>query len=240
MPRSDSPGRTPANRLLAVLPPRVFSHLRSCCEPVPLRFRDILQEPQRPIPYVYFPSSGVVSVVIPLDGMGDGVEVGLVGREGLIGLPVLLGADSTPARWVVQVPGEALRIAAEEFRDHVVRRSLRDLLLLYTNAFMAQVSQSVACNAMHPVEERLCRWLLTVHTRVDADQFPLTHEFLGAMLGVRRASVTEAARGLQEAGLIRYARGRLEVLDRAGLESAACGCHRAVQAELDRLPGSGA
>ncbi len=239
MPRSDAPGRTPANRLLAALPRRAYRRLLPRLEPVSLLFRAVLQEPSRPIPFVYFPSSGVVSVVIPPDGVGDGVEVGLVGREGVIGLPVFLGADSTPARWVVQVPGEALRTPAEEFRAHAARRPLHDLLLLYANAFLAQVSQSVACNALHPVEERLCRWLLTVHTRVDSDVFPLTHEFLGAMLGVRRASVTEAARGLQEAGLIRYGRGRLEVLDRAGLESAACGCHRAAQAELDRLPGSG-
>ena len=239
MPRSDAPGRTPANRLLAALSPRVFDRLRPDFEPVPLRFRDVLQEPNGSIPYVYFPSSGVVSVVVAPDGRGGGVEVGLVGREGVIGLPVFLGADSTPARWVVQVPGEALRMAAEDFRVHVARRPLHDLLLLYTNAFLVQVSQSVACNALHPVEERLCRWLLTVHTRVGSDQFPLTHHFLGSMLGVRRASVTEAARGLQEEGLIRYGRGRLEVLDRPGLESAACGCHRVAQAELDRLPGSG-
>ena len=233
------PPAAPANRLLAALPPGDYRRLLPCLEPVSLLFRAVLQEPKRPIPYVYFPSSGVVSVVIPPDGRGDGVEVGLVGREGLTGLPVFLGADSTPARWVVQAPGQALRMAAEEFRAHAVRRPLRDLLLLYTNAFLAQVSQSVACNALHPVEERLCRWLLTVHARVDSDQFPLTHEFLATMLGVRRASVTNAARGLQEAGLIRYGRGRLEVLDRPGLEAAACGCHRAAQAELDRLPGGG-
>ncbi|HVS38684.1 MAG TPA: helix-turn-helix domain-containing protein [Gemmataceae bacterium] len=201
--------------------------------------RKVLHEPGDAIRYVYFPCSGVVSVVIPPDGKGDGVEVGLVGREGVVGVPVVLGADSTPARWVVQVPGEALRMSADLVRIHAGRGPLHDLLLLYANAYLVQVCQSVACNALHPVEERLCRWLLGVHARVESDHFPLTHEFIAAMLGVRRASVTQAARGLQEAGLIRYGRGRLEVLDRPGLESAACGCHRIGQAELARLPGNG-
>jgi CRP-like cAMP-binding protein len=236
MPRSVAPGRMPTNRLLAALPSRDYARLLPDLEVVPLPLRAVLQEADEPMPYVYFPSAGVVSLLITPNGRGVGVEVGMVGREGVAGLPVFLGADSTAARWVVQAPGEALRMAADAFQGHANRRPLRDLLLLYTNAFLAQVSQSVACNALHPVEERLCRWLLMVHARVGLDQFPLTHAFLAAMLGVRRASVTEAARGLQDAGLIRYGRGRLEVLDRSGLESAACNCHRAAQAELDRLP----
>ncbi len=212
---------------------------RPHCEPTSLPYRQVLQEPNKPISYVYFPFSGVVSVVIPPEGRGHGVEVGLVGREGVVGVPVVLGADSTPARWLVQVPGEALRVPAEEFRAHAGRRPLRDLLLLYANAYLAQVSQAVACNGLHSVQERLCHWLLMVHSRAESDEFPLTHEFLAAMLGVRRAGVTVAARGLQNAGLIRYDRGRLEVLDRPGLQSAACRCHRVVQAELARLPGPG-
>lgn len=237
MPRSDAPAAPPVNRLLAALPPReyerLFPHLRS----VVLAFRAVLQEPNQPIPFVYFPCSGVISLLIPPEGKGDGIEVGMVGREGVAGLPVFLGADATNVRWVVQAPGEALRMQFEDFRASAARRPLLDLLLLYTNALLAQKSQSVACNALHPVEERLCRWVLTMHSRVESDNFPLTHAFLAAMLGVRRASVTEAARTLQEAGLIRYGRGRLEVLDRPGLERAACRCHRAAEAELDRLPG---
>jgi CRP-like cAMP-binding protein len=115
--------------------------------------------------------------------------------------------------------------------------ALHDLLLRYTHAFLAQLSRSIACNALHPVEKRLSRWLLAVHGRAAGERFPLTHEFLAAMLGVRRASVTEAARKLRQAGLIRYGRGYLTVLDRAGLESAACDCHRIIQAEFDGLPG---
>ena len=237
MSRSDPSGRLqPLNRLLAALPPREYDRLRPHLEPVTLMFRTILHEPDQTIPFVYFPESGVISVLVPPEGKGEGVEVGMVGREGVVGLPVLLGADMTPARWVVQAPGAALRMATETFRAQLARGTMHDLLLLYTNAFLAQVSQSVACNALHAIEERLCSWLLMVRTRVESDQFRLTHAFLAAMLGVRRASVTQAATGLQRDGLIRYSRGRLEVLDRDGLESAACGCHRIAQAELDRLP----
>lgn len=237
MSRSDAPGRLPPpNRLLAALVPREYDRLRPHLEPVSLLFRTVLHEPDQTIPFVYFPDSGVISVLVPPEGRGQGVEVGMVGREGVVGLPVFLGSDSTPARWVVQAPGTALRMAAETFRAQVGRGTLHDLLLLYTNAFLIQVSQSVACNALHAIEKRLCSWLLMVRNRVESDHFPLTHEFLAAMLGVRCASVTQAASGLQRDGLIRYARGRLEVLDHRGLESVACGCHRVTQAELERLP----
>ena len=237
MSRSDLSGRPPClNRLLAALPPYEYDSLRPHLEPVTLLFRTVLHEPAQTIPFVYFPESGVISVLIPPEGRGEGVEVGMVGREGMVGLPVLLGADTTPARWVVQAPGAALRVPAEMFRAEFGQGTLHELLLLYTNAFLAQVSQSVACNALHAIEERLCSWLLMMRNRVESDHFRLTHAFLAAMLGVRRASVTQAATGLQRDGLIRYSRGRLEVLDLDGLESAACGCHRITQAELDRLP----
>ena len=238
MPRSDAPGRTPpVNRLLAALPPREYERLLPHLRLVPLPFRAVLQEANKPIPFVYFPVGGVISQLMPLEGAGEGVEVGLVGRQGVVGLRVFLGARSTLARWVVQAPGEAWRMRAADFRACAARRPLRDLLLSYTGIMLSQTSQFVVCNALHPVEERLGRWVLMMHTRTESDHFPLTHAFLAAMLGVRRASVTEAARVLQEAGLIRYVRGRLDVLDRRGLESAACGCHRAAQEELDRLTG---
>jgi CRP-like cAMP-binding protein len=226
-----------SNRLLAALPRREYGRLLPHLESVPLPSRAVLHQPDEPIRHVYFPTGGVVSLLTSLEG-GRGVEVGVVGREGMAGLAVFLGVEGTPARAVVQVPGEALRMRAEDFRAHVGRDTrLHDLLLRYTHAFLAQVAQSVACNARHPVARRLCRWLLLVHSRAGTDRFPLTHEFLAAMLGVRRASVTEAAGWLQEAGLIRCGRGQLTVLDRNGLESNSCGCHRVVEAELDRVPG---
>lgn len=223
----------------ACLPPspagctnRLLPHL----EPVPLAFQAVLHQPDQAIEHVYFPTSGVVSVLTPADGKATGVEIAVVGWEGVAGLPVFLGVATTPARAVVQVPGEALRMPADDFRARAGRGPLHALLLRYTHAFLAQVAQATACNSLHPVGKRLCRWLLMVQGRVGTDHFPLTHEFLAALLGVRRASVTEAAQGLQRAGLVRYRRGELTVLDRRGLESASCNCHRVIQAELDRVP----
>jgi CRP-like cAMP-binding protein len=236
MPRSAAPGHAPLNRLLANLPAREFGRLRPHLEAIPLALRTVLHEPGRPIPHVYFPTTCVISLLCPPDGRQEGIEIGVVGREGLVGLGVFLGAEASAARCMVQVPGEALRMRAEDFRRRVGRNSpLHGVLLRYTHDFLTQVTQSVLCNALHPVGKRLARWVLTVHTRAGTNHFPLTHELLAAMLGVRRASVTEAARQLQQAGLIRYGRGEVTVLDRRGLESSSCGCHRAVDAELARL-----
>ena len=237
MPTPDSPGRVNhSNGLLAAISPREYTRLFPYLESVPLKYKDVLHEPGRPLGYVYFPISGVLSLISPAEKREDGVEVGLVGREGMAGLAVFLGADDSLFRCVVQVPGDGFRMRSEDFHDRVGRDSrLHDLLLRYTHAFMAQVSQSAACNSLHPIEKRLCRWLLAVHGRVGTDRFPLTHEFLAAMLGVRRASVTQAARGLREAELIRYGGGHLTVLNRAGLERTACGCHHIIQQEFDRL-----
>jgi CRP-like cAMP-binding protein len=222
--------------LLAALPAREFERLRPDLERVTLTLRQSLHESGQPISHVYFPSSCVLSLLSCPDSRQQGVEVGVVGREGMTGLAVFLGVDATLARCVVQVPGEALRMAADHFRAHVGRgRALHRLLLRYTHAFLTQVMQSVICNTTHPVVQRLARWVLTVHARAGANQFPLTHELLAAQLGVRRATVSDAARQLQDRGLIRYGRGELVLLDRRGLESAACGCHRVVQAELDSL-----
>lgn len=238
MPRSDAPVHVPpTNRLLAALPPREYERLLPHLEPVSLAFQAALYQPGQLIEHVYFPTSGVVSVLTPADGKATGVEIAVIGWEGVAGLPVFLGVPTTPARAVVQVPGEALRMSAADFRARTAGRGpLHSLLLRYTHAFLAQVAQATACNSLHPVGKRLCRWLLMVLGRVGTDHFPLTHEFLAALLGVRRASVTEAAQGLQRAGLVRYRRGELTVLDRLGLESAACNCHRVIQAELDRVP----
>jgi CRP-like cAMP-binding protein len=207
-------------------------------EPVPLPPRAVLHEPGEPIAHVHFPCSGVLSVLHPSDGRGVGIEVGVIGCEGVAGLAVFLGVERTPARCLVQVPGEALRMRARDFRTRVGRdTALHGLLLRYTHAFLAQVSQAAACISLHPVEKRLAGWLLMVQRRAGSDTFPLTHEFLAALLGVRRASVTEAAQGLQGGGLIRYRKGRLTVADRRGLESVACDCHRVSQAAMDRVPG---
>jgi CRP-like cAMP-binding protein len=238
MTRSEVPGRVPpANRLLAALSPPELDRLQPYLEPAALGIRDVLYEPFDLISYVWFPTSGMVSLLSPPDdGRDMGIEVGVVGREGMAGLAVFLGVRRASLRCIVQVPGSALRLRADDFRSLVLRDgAFHGLLLRYTHAFIAQVAQAVACNSLHPVEQRLCRWLLTTRSRAGSDEFPMTHEFLAAMLGVRRASVTEAARDLARAGLIRYGRGQVTVLDGDGLEESACGCHRVVQEEFDRL-----
>jgi CRP-like cAMP-binding protein len=172
--------------------------------------------------------------------MADGraVEFGTVGNEGMIGLPLFLGADRSPHRAFTQVPGDALRMRAEDFREEMGRQGqLAGLLRRYNQALMNQMAYSVACNRLHSVEERMCRWLLMTHDRVGADRFPMTQEFLAQMLGVRRPSVTVVAGVLQKAGLIAYARGWVVILDRAGLEAASCECYRVVRDDFERLLG---
>lgn len=200
--------------------------------------RSILHEPGKPISHVYFPTYGMLSLLLPRNGREKGVEVGVIGREGMVGLPVFLGFPASCTRSIVQVPGEALRIRAETFHDLVNCDSkLHEMLLRYLHVLLTQLTLGIGCNTLHPVEKRLCRWLLTVHDRSDGDRLPLTHEFLAAMLGVRRASVTDAARRLRQAGLIRYGGGQLTILDRRGLERAVCGCYRIAKTELNRLLG---
>jgi CRP-like cAMP-binding protein len=172
--------------------------------------------------------------------MRDGlaVEVGTIGNEGMVGTPVLLGADLSPTRAFAQVPGEALRMRTVLFKEEMQNGGpLPDLVRRYTQAMVNQISQSVACNHLHSVGQRMCRWLLMTHDWVGADEFPLTHEFLAQMLGVRRPSVSVVAGILQKAGLIRYHRGRITVLDRKGLEAASCECYEVVRKESDRLLG---
>ena len=226
------------NRLLGALPPREYRRLRPHLDCVPLSLKAVLHEPGQRVKYLYFPISGMLSLLRVHEGRGGRIEVGVVGREGMVGLPVFLGTTVTSTQSMVQVPGEALRLRASTFRRLVSRESkLHEMLLRYTHVFLTQVIQWVACNSLHSVEKRLCRWLLAVHDRATGDHFPLTHEFLAAMLGVRRASVTDAARRLRQAGLIHYGGGQLTVLDRRGLERAVCGCYHTVRSELVRLLG---
>lgn len=239
MPRSDVFRRAPStNSLLSALPSREYNRLLPHFDRVPLVFKDVLHELGQPISHLYFPTSGMLSLLLASEGRGTSMEVGVVGREGVVGLSAFLGAEKAFTRSIVQVPGEALRIRTDTFRDLVGRDSvLHEILLRYVHVFLAQLTHEVACNALHSLEKRLCRWLLTVHDRAGSDLFPITHEFLAAMLGVRRATVTEAARRLRQAGLIRYGGGQLAVIDRRGLERKVCGCYRLVQSELRRMTG---
>jgi CRP-like cAMP-binding protein len=223
------------NRLLALLPQEEHEGLLSNLEQVPLDFKQVLYEPGSLIEFAYFPLSGVISsVAIMEDGLG--VSVAMIGNEGMVGLRAFLGADVSPQQVIVQVPGQAMRMAISLLREEIRGGgSLFQTIYRYLNAFLTQVMQSVACQTLHPLEKRCCRWLLMAHDRVRADQFPLTHGLLAHMLGVRRASVTEVARRLQKAGLIDYIHGKVTVLDREGLERASCECYRAVKNDFDQL-----
>src|ERR1700733_3246379 len=224
------------NRLLVALPKDDHDRLLPHLENVSLPLREILYEANGPIAHVFFPLIGVVSLVI-MDG-GFSLEVGVIGNEGMVGTPVFLGADRSPTRAIAQIPGEALRMEATVFQKEMRRGGpLYGLVQRYTQAMINQISQSIVCNHRHSVEQRMCRWLLMSHNRVGADEFPLTQEFLAQMLGVRRPTVTAVAGILQKAGLLRYHRGRITVLDRKRLEAASCECYEVVAKELDRLLG---
>ena len=225
----------PRNRLLAALPDADLAQLAPRLEPVNLELKQILFDVDAVIPHAYFLEDGVVSV---LGVMKDGtaVETATIGHEGLVGLPLFLGTDRTAAQGFCQVPGRALRLEADAFRQAIAQiPALRDVTARYTQALFTLVAQSSACNRLHSVEQRCARWLLMTHDRVGRDEFPLTHLFLSQMLGVRRATVTEAAGALQGAGLIEYAYGRIAVRDRPGLERAACECYAIIRREFDRL-----
>jgi CRP-like cAMP-binding protein len=231
---------TVRNDLLAALPPDDFALLAPSLRPVHLELKQVLHEPERPIAAAYFPQSGMVSLVARLED-GAAQEVGLVGREGVVGLAVALGAESVGTEALVQAEGTALRVPTDELRAAFDRgAALRALLLRYTQAVHAQVSQTAACNGRHAVDERLARWLLMAHDRADGDEFPMTQEFMAMMLGVRRAGVSVAAGILQKAGVINHTYGRVTVLDRPGLEAASCECYGAVRRQVERLLGRAA
>lgn len=226
-----------SNHLLASLSSEDAALLEPGMQQVALRLDDTLYRAQERIELVHFPLSGWLSMVARMED-GDSAEVGLVGREGLVGLPLAAGDDRSMLEALVQADGTALRLDGRAFQDALDRsRSLRRLIGRYVLASHAQVAQTAACNGRHRIEQRLARWLLMAHDRADADCFPMTQEFLGTMLAVRRASITIAARLLQKARLIDYAHGRITILDRAGLEAAACECHGIVKREFDRLLG---
>jgi CRP-like cAMP-binding protein len=227
--------RPTQNKLLSALPRKEYERLVPHLEFVSLPFKRVLYEPNQLIDYVYFPNSGVISMMTITED-GETVEAATTGNEGMVGLPILLGVERVPLQVIAQIAGDALRMRSEIFKREVTPDCLlHQLLLRYTQAIISQLSQTVACNRLHSVEERCCRWLLLCHDRVGSREFFLTQELLSQMLGVRRASVSVVAAVLQKAGLIRYTRGKIRILDRQGLEAAACECYRVVKAEFDRL-----
>ncbi|PZD70969.1 hypothetical protein C1752_08639 [Acaryochloris thomasi RCC1774] len=226
---------TSANQLLAALPAAEYGKLVSSLEKVSLESGQILYEPGEPIQDVYFPLRAVVSLVSIMEN-GATTEVGIVGSEGMVGLPILWGGQSMTSRAIVQIPDGAFRLTAEKLMEFAQPGTvLFKHLLLYTQALFSQVSQTAACNRQHTIEERLARWLLSAQDCVQQDELGLTQEFISNMLGINRPGVTIAAGILQRAGLIRYRRGRITILDRDELEAASCECYSLVKTEYRRL-----
>jgi CRP-like cAMP-binding protein len=220
---------TTKNRLLAALPEKEYQRLLPHLEPFAFDHGKILYEIDEPIKYCYFPFDAVVSLVTQMED-GKIIEVGLVGNEGVTGLPFLLGQERSAERAIVQIPNGGVRAKADVVLKEFMRcEGLHDTLLRYLNALLRQVAQTAACNASHTIEERLSRWLLMCHDRVNSDQINLTQEFISQMLGTRRATVNVGAINLQSAGLIKYNRGRIQIMDRPGLERFSCECYEIVR-----------
>ncbi len=222
----DADERAPlANRVLAGLPRADYQRLAGKLEPVTLAFGEILYEPGEQVRYVYFPGDSLMSLLIVIDGR-LALEVGLVGREGMMGMAFAMGTSISPVRALVQGAGSALRMEAAAFRRELrLSASLQRELHLYNHALMIQFAQTAACNRFHVVAARLARRLLMTRDRLCSDQFRLTHEFLGQVLGVRRVGVTKAAHALKKRKLIDYSRGNISILNGRGLEAAACSCY---------------
>jgi CRP-like cAMP-binding protein len=225
------------NRLLELLAPQDFNRLRAHLHPTTFEYKLALTEADKPIRFVYFPVSGVVSLV---NVMADGsaAEVGTIGNEGLVGLPVVLGDKCGQTNVYVQVPGSGLRVPAQIVAEAMDASStMRRIVLRYAHVMFNQVAQSAACMHFHSIQQRCCRWLLMTHDRVQSDEFLLTHEFLGMMLGARRSGVTIAAKKLKDQKLIKYQRGHVTILDRAALEQRTCECYAVNKRAFDEFLG---
>jgi len=233
------PSDARSNHLLAALPDSEWFRLLPMLERVELPFERVLHAPGVPIEYVYFPTTAVVALVHLLQDGGSST-VALIGSEGVVGVEAFLGGRSAPSHAVVQGAGEAFRMAAHGLRDEFARcPAVTRLLLRYTQALITQMSQTVVCNRHHSLEQQLCRWLLLNQDRLQGSDLVMTQESAANALGVRREGVTEAARRLQDAGLIHYARGHIAVLDRRGLQERACECYAVVASEYVRLLSAG-
>jgi len=231
-----SPSKSPliANQLLAALPKKEYQALRSQLEEIPLVFEQIIYKPEVAMSDVYFPNSGIISLLAGLNERAT-LEVGMVGKEGIVGLAVFMGVKESQNRAVVQGAGSAMKMKATAFRRECDNGgALSHLLQRYTHSLLTQITQSAVCNQFHSVEARLARWLLMTHDRMEADDFQLTQEFLSNMLAVRRECVNKAAGKMQKRKLIAYSRGRLTVLDRAGLEAISCGCYEIIKKQSIR------
>jgi CRP-like cAMP-binding protein len=237
---NEQPKKRTSNHLLLKVPAAELDKLLPLMELLELDIKDVLYEPGKQIENVYFPDSGCMSIITKLKD-GSTVEAITVGKEGMVGLPLFLGATSTPTLAICQVPGKVWRMSAANFLRCIERsKILSTLLRQYTQTMCESLAQSTACNRLHTIEERCARWLLMTQDRMESKSFPLTQEFLATMLGVHRPGVSLVAKTLQQAGLIDYRHGKITVLDRAGLEQICCECYTAVrhgyQFQIDGAP----
>jgi CRP-like cAMP-binding protein len=231
---TDFPERS-ANHLLAALPIDISTRWLPHLEPADLRLGQVLYESGGTLSHVYFPTTAIVSLLYVMEN-GASAEIAVVGNEGLVGISLFMGGESTPSRAVVQSAGRGLRLNARMMKDEFNQAGpVLHLLLRYTQALITQMAQTAVCNRHHSLDQQLCRWLLLSLDRLQGDELVMTQELIANMLGVRREGVTEGALKLQQAGLIRYARGHITVLDRTGLEKRTCECYAVVKREYDRL-----
>src|ERR1700675_947657 len=230
-----SPHTPKQNHLLAALPAADYVRLLPDLELIPMPLGWAVYESGGPLGYLYFPTTSIVSLLYVMES-GASAEIAITGNEGLVGISLFMGGESTPSRAVVQSAGNGYRLKASILkREFALGGELQHLALRYTQALITQMAQTAVCNRHHAVDQQLCRWLLLSLDRLPGDELMMTQELIANMLGVRREGVTEAAGKLQAAGLIRYARGRISVLDRAGLENRTCECYAVVKKEYDRL-----
>jgi len=227
------------NFLLATLPAVEFVRVQTKLEPVSLKLGEVLYESGDKMDYVYFPTTAIVSMLYIMEN-GSTAEIGIVGNDGLLGVSLFMGGDTTTSRAIIQSAGDAFKMKAKDLKDEFALGGVfQQMLLRYTQALMTQISQTAVCNRLHAVEQQLCRWLLLSHDRLDSDKLVMTHDLISNMLGVRREGITLAAQKLAKRKLIKNARGTITVIDRQGLEAAVCECYQVVNDEYNRLLGRG-
>ena len=222
------------NHLLAALPDAEWQRWLPQLEQVEMPLGEVLYESGKALTHVYFPTTSIVSLLYVMEN-GASAEIAVVGNEGVVGIALFMGGESTPSRAVVQSAGQGFRLKAQAIKDEFKRAPVLHLLLRYTQALITQMVQTAACNRHHSLDQQLCRWLLLSLDRLHGSELAMTQELIANMIGVRREGVTEAAGNLQRAQLIRYSRGRITVLDRPGLEQHVCECYAVVKKEYDRL-----
>jgi CRP-like cAMP-binding protein len=223
------------NLLLAALPSDDYKRLLPSLEPIPISLGDVIYESGAQMRSVFFPTTSIVSLLYVMED-GASAEIAVVGREGIVGVSLFMGGETTPSRAVVQSAGQAYRLKGQRLKDEFNRSGpMQHLLLRYTQSLLTQMAQTAVCNRHHSLDQQLCRWLLLSLDRLGSNELIMTQELIANMLGVRREGVTEAAGNLQRAGLIEYRRGRITVLDRPGLEARSCECYAVVKTECDRL-----